>query len=93
MAKKENNQSVLLRNGALGFAATFAFFTAGFATGMYDGYNEITTGITDNNDTLSKITDTLMIAGCMTGMFTAAVGTVYKNRQDQENNNNFDGPN
>lgn len=90
---QENSQQRLLRNGAGGFVATFTFFTAGLVTGVIDGVQEISTGIVDNADKLSIATDTLMIAGCMTGLFTAAVGTVYYNRRDAQQNNHYDGPN
>ena len=82
----------LLKNGALGFGATFVFFTSGFVAGVADGFNELSTGVQNSADILSRTTDTLMIAGCLTGLFTAALGTIYYNRKEAKQNNDLDGP-
>jgi hypothetical protein len=88
----QKSQQTLSRNGAYGFAATWACFTLGLMTAIADGFNEISTSTVNNADLLSRATDTLMIAGCMTGLFTAAVGTVYYNRRDNVQRNNNQGP-
>lgn len=87
----QNYDRSLLKNGAYGFLGMFGLFTAGTVAAIADGFNEMSTGVSNSADLLSRATDTLMIAGIMTGVFTAAVGTIYYNRRDRQNNGP-DGP-